>query len=82
MRGYRTDEVVTVETPLGHKFELEVSCDWQRAEPDVGIMGDYVDDFHVTAVNGSTRHARWVDKIVARDEKLADDIVDMIHENN
>ena len=35
-------------------ISVEVQCKMQSAEPDVGIMGDYVDDWRVIEVEGDT----------------------------
>lgn len=33
--------------------EVELDLTWASAEPDVGIMGDYIDDWSVEAVEGN-----------------------------
>lgn len=38
----------------GRERELEVTIDVGAAEHDVGIMGDYIDDWSITAVDGLT----------------------------
>jgi hypothetical protein len=68
--AYYTDETVTLETGSGKELELELNVAWNNAEPDVGIMGDWIDDWKITAINGSTRHVKWVDTIVSRSETL------------
>lgn len=35
-------------------YEIDVDIEVQSAEPDVGIMGDYIEDWSVTSVNGDT----------------------------
>lgn len=37
----------------GRERELEVTIDVGAAERDVGIMSDYIDDWSITAVDGS-----------------------------
>ena len=76
---YKTTEYVSLETGNGHELHLELDVTWQGAEPDVGIMGDYVDDFAITAVNGKTRHAKWVDAIITKNE-LTNDIIERIYD--
>lgn len=44
----------TTVTIDGVEHELELSLDLCGAEPDVGIMSDYIDDWSVTAVDGDT----------------------------
>lgn len=66
--AYQTDETVYIETGSGAELELELEVYWQKAEPDVGIFSDYPDDWTVTAVNGNTKLAPWVDRIVSRNK--------------
>lgn len=79
--AYQTDETVTIETPLGqHELELEIEAIWQFADRDVGIMADYIEEFTVTAINGSTRHAKWVDRIISAKPELEQRIFDIIYD--
>ncbi len=68
--AYQTDETVYIETGNGAELELDIEANWQRAEPDVGINQDYVDDYTITAVNGNVRRAPMVERIVSRSRKL------------
>jgi hypothetical protein len=38
----------------GIDYEVEVECSIAGAEHDVGIMSAYVDDWHITSVDGET----------------------------
>jgi hypothetical protein len=35
-------------------IEVEITAAMQYAEPDVGIIDDFIDDYRVTAVDGDT----------------------------
>ena len=49
-----TDTVLTFMTPEDGNIEIEFRLDIAAAEPDVGIMSDWVDDWDITAVDGNT----------------------------
>jgi hypothetical protein len=78
--AYQTNETVIIETPNGKEFELELTVTWQAAEPDVGIMADYLDDWSVDSVNGKAKFAKWVDTIVSRSAKWSRLIDDLIYD--
>lgn len=75
--AYVTTETLTVQTACGNEIELQFECVWQYSEPDVGIMADYIGYLELVAVNGSTRHANWAAKIMA---KYDDAIIEKIYD--
>ena len=78
---YRTEETVTLHSGNGRDITLELTAIWCNSEPDVGLMSDWVDDFRITSVNGSTakRHIAMVDRIINKNE-LSNDIIEEIYD--
>lgn len=51
---------IEFETTVAGGFPVLVRCTMQRAEPDVGIMSDYGEDFEVMTRKG--KPAPWIEK--------------------
>ena len=56
---------------FGAEIELELSVN--PAEHDVGIMGNWIDDWNVTAVDGSTSRSRCDEAISLIEEEFGDE---------
>lgn len=48
--GWKTE----FSTIVFEDIRVELECHMEAAEPDVGIMGDYCDDWRVLEVDGNT----------------------------
>lgn len=62
-------------------IRVEVECTMQSAEPDVGIMGDYVEDWKIIEVDGDTSDATcglMEERIIAEmgDQKFVEQLYD------
>lgn len=68
-------------TTVFDDIEVEITAAMQCAEPDVGIMGDYIDDYRVTAVNGDTdaEVCKAMDKRIT-DEMGEDKLIEQIYD--
>jgi hypothetical protein len=49
-----TNASLTFISPEDGEIEVEFEINVCSAEPDVGIMGDYIDDWSISAIDGST----------------------------
>ena len=53
----------------------------QGAEPDVGIMSSYVDEWYITAINGRpVKVCRWLDKRIEETKGETDRILEELNE--
>lgn len=53
----------------------------QGAEPDVGIMSAYVDEWYITAINGRpVKVCRWLDKRIEETKGETDRILEELNE--
>ena len=51
------------ETKILGGLNVTVSLSIARAEPDVGIFSDYVEDWHITHVCGKRKHRSFIDAL-------------------
>ena len=58
--------------PFDGDQEIEIEVKLQSAEPDVGIMGDYIDDWYVTSVQNDIT----VDTCRAMEQRLISELGD------
>lgn len=57
---------IEFETTVAGGFPVLVRCTMQRAEPDVGIMSDYGEDFEVLTRQGGS--AKFIEGLITQDD--------------
>ena len=66
----------TFETTILGGLPVTVEASMQPAEPDVGIMGAYVDEWCIVEVNGRecSKHPAWIAKrMTNKDDELLEE---------
>ena len=54
------NHTLCVEIEDGREYQVELNISWGDAEPDVGIMGTYIDDWEMLSIK-ENRDDVWVD---------------------
>lgn len=73
--AYEHDTTVLGGLPVTIEYTI------QGAEPDVGIMSSYVDEWYIVAINGRpVKKCDWLDRRIAATKGEADRIVEELNE--
>jgi hypothetical protein len=73
--AYEIDTTVLGGLPVTIEYTV------QGAEPDVGIMSSYVDEWYITAINGrAVKKCDWLDRRIAATKGETDRILEELNE--
>lgn len=73
--AYEHDTTVLGGLPVTIEYSV------QGAEPDVGIMSAYVDEWYIVAINGrAVKKCDWLDRRIAATKGETDRIVEELNE--
>lgn len=55
--------MTSIDTTILSGLSVTIKISIARAEPDVGIMSDFIEDWHITHVCGKRKHHSFIDAL-------------------